>query len=125
MTLATLVSACAPTVSPQTELAIIQREMAIGIDVAGRQTQCHSRLTQERERLGRLEANWQREKELVEKVLEYRQKLRAGAAPVEGTGSTLERSAAAATKPHEHGEQERTDCRKSRQNQRVSHEPHQ
>ncbi len=85
----------------ETELAIIGRESAIGIDVAARRPQCHTRLAHERERLARLEANWQREKELVDKVLAYRQKLRAGAAPVEGTGSTLERSAAAVVKPSE------------------------
>ena len=81
----------------ETELAIIGREKAIGIEVASRQTHCDTGLARERDRLGHLEANWQREKELVDKVLEYRQKLRAGAAPVEGTGSTLERSAAAAS----------------------------
>jgi type VI secretion system protein VasG len=79
-----------------TELGIIGREQAIGIDIGSRQTQAAGRLAQEKERLTGLEANWLREKGLVEKVLELRQKLRAGAAPIEGTGSTLEKSAAAA-----------------------------
>jgi type VI secretion system protein VasG len=78
----------------ETELGIIGREQAIGIDAAKRQTNASAKLTSERERLAGLESNWQREKALVDKILDYRQKLRAGAAPVEGTGSALEKSAA-------------------------------
>jgi type VI secretion system protein VasG len=83
--------------SLETELAIIGRESAIGIEVGTRQTHAAAKLALDRERLVGLEANWQREKGLVEKILELRQKLRAGAAPVEGTGSSLEKSAAAVT----------------------------
>ena len=83
----------------ETELNIIGREQAIGIDVASRQPQVAAKLAQERERLVGLEANWEREKGLVEKILEHRQKLRAGAAPVEGTGSSLEKAAATAGVP--------------------------
>ena len=80
----------------ETELAIIGREQAIGIDAASRQARAAAKLAQESERLLGLETSWQREKALVDKVLEHRGRLRAGAAPVEGTGSTLEKSAAAA-----------------------------
>jgi type VI secretion system protein VasG len=78
----------------ETELRIIGREQAIGIDVATRHAHATAKLEQERERLVGLESNWQLEKGLVEKILDHRQKLRAGAAPVEGTGSSLEKSAA-------------------------------
>jgi type VI secretion system protein VasG len=82
--------------SLETELAIIGREQAIGIDVGARRTHADGLLTQERERLVGLEKNWQSEKLLVEKILEHRRQLREGAAPVEGTGSSLEKAAAAA-----------------------------
>jgi type VI secretion system protein VasG len=81
--------------SLDTELAIIGRESAIGIEVGSRQTHAADLLTQAKVRLGGLEENWQREKSLVEKILEHRQRLRAGALPVEGTGSSLEKAAAA------------------------------
>ena len=81
--------------SLDTELAIIGRESAIGIEVGSRQTHAADLLTQAKARLGGLEENWQREKSLVEKILEHRQRLRAGALPVEGTGSSLEKAAAA------------------------------
>jgi type VI secretion system protein VasG len=77
----------------ETELAIIGREQAIGIGVGSRQTHAAALLAKERERLAGLETNWQREQALVEKILEHRRQLRAGAAPVEGTGSTLESAA--------------------------------
>ncbi len=83
----------------ETELGIIGREQAIGIDAASRRANAAAKHAQERERLTGLEANGQREKALVDKILELRQKLRAGAAPVEGTGSTLEKSAAAVKGP--------------------------
>jgi type VI secretion system protein VasG len=79
----------------ETELDIIGREQAIGIDAATRSTRATTSLNQERERLAELEADWQREKQLVDNILERRKKLRAGAAPIEGTGSPLEEAAAA------------------------------
>jgi type VI secretion system protein VasG len=85
--------------SLDTELAIIGRESAIGIDVGSRQTHAAEQLTQAKSRLSGLEENWQREKSLVEKILEHRQRLRAGALPVEGTGSSLEKAAAAKAAP--------------------------
>jgi type VI secretion system protein VasG len=81
--------------SLETELAIIGREQAIGIEVGSRQTHAAELRAQAQSRLGGLEENWQREKSLVEKILDHRQRLRAGVAPVEGTGSSLEKAAAA------------------------------
>jgi type VI secretion system protein VasG len=80
--------------SLETELAIIGREQAIGIEVGSRQTHAAELLAQARSRLGGLEENWQRERSLVEKILDHRSRLRAGVAPVEGTGSSLEKAAA-------------------------------
>jgi type VI secretion system protein VasG len=80
--------------SLETELAIIDREQAIGIDVGSRHTRAADLLSEARQRLAGLEDSWQREKSLVERILVHRQRLRAGAAPVEGTGSSLEKSAA-------------------------------
>jgi type VI secretion system protein VasG len=85
--------------SLDTELGIIGRETAIGIEVGSRQTHAAAQLAQAQARLVGLEDNWQREKSLVEKILELRQRLRAGAAPVEGTGSSLEKAAAAKASP--------------------------
>jgi type VI secretion system protein VasG len=85
--------------SLDTELGIIGREKAIGIEVGSRQTRAAELLAQAQSRLGGLEENWQREKSLVEKILDHRQRLRAGAAPVEGTGSSLEKAAAAKAPP--------------------------
>ena len=85
--------------SLETELAIIGREQAIGIEVGSRRTHAAELLAQAQSRLGGLEENWQREKSLVEKILDHRQRLRAGVAPVEGTGSSLEKAAAAKAPP--------------------------
>jgi type VI secretion system protein VasG len=79
----------------ETELEIIGREKAIGIDVAKRATEAQSTLSSERERLAILDRGWQREKELVVQILELRAQLRAGAAEIEGTGSPLEEAAGA------------------------------
>src|SRR4029077_5015301 len=44
----------------ETELDIIGREEAVGVDAAERRKGAEEKLILERERLGRLEANWQR-----------------------------------------------------------------
>ena len=51
------------------------------------------KLSAQKARLETLEANWIIEKELVEKILGIRSRLRGINAPVEGTGSALEESA--------------------------------
>jgi type VI secretion system protein VasG len=80
----------------QTELEIIGREEAIGIDASARRTQAEEQLAANRTEQGALEARWQSEREIVEKILALRAKLRGGAQAVEGTGSALERAAAQA-----------------------------
>jgi len=82
--------------SLETEQGIIGREDAIGIDTKKRKALVDEQLGLERTRLDKLQTRWQGEKALVDKLLALRAKLRDGAAPVEGTGSKLEKSAEAA-----------------------------
>lgn len=79
----------------ETELAIITREKTVGVEVAEREASVHEKLATQRERLAKIEADWQAEKVLVEQILAIRAKLRGDSAPVEGTGSKLEASAEA------------------------------
>ena len=80
----------------QTELEIIGREKAIGVDIGQREDDATAQLNTERERLAALEARWAQEKTLVDELLALRATLRAGVQPVEGTGSNLEAAAAEA-----------------------------
>jgi type VI secretion system protein VasG len=80
----------------ETELQIIGREEAVGIDIGKRRNEVHEKLAGAQGTLAELEARWLEEKALVDKVLDLRAKLRAIAEPVEGTQSTLEAKAAEA-----------------------------
>ncbi|MEC5386831.1 type VI secretion system ATPase TssH [Uliginosibacterium sp. H3] len=80
----------------ETELGIIGREKAIGVDIGNREVDTTSLLAAEKERLAALDARWAEEKGLVDELLALREKLRAGIQPVEGTGSNLEAAAAEA-----------------------------
>ncbi|MBE2293323.1 MAG: AAA family ATPase, partial [Phycisphaerales bacterium] len=71
-----------------TELEIIGREAAVGIDTAQRQADATAKLQAEHARLEELEARWQEEKGVVDQILELRAKLR-------GEGGTVETEAAA------------------------------
>ncbi|MEP6872836.1 MAG: type VI secretion system ATPase TssH [Burkholderiales bacterium] len=77
-----------------TELGIIGREKAIGIEVAEREHEASALLGTEKDRLATLEKRWNDERALVDELLALRAKLRSGGQPVEGTGSTLEAAAA-------------------------------
>lgn len=68
-----------------TELAIIGREAAVGIDTAEREAKARETLATDQAQLQQLEARWEQEKALVDKILEIRGKLRAGSGKVEGT----------------------------------------
>ena len=72
----------------ETELAIIGREKAVGVEVVGREELANDKLTLERERLTGLETRWNAEKELVGKILELRGKLRAAGHAIETTPDT-------------------------------------
>ncbi|MFC5548782.1 type VI secretion system ATPase TssH [Massilia aerilata] len=80
----------------ETELAIIGREGAIGIDTGKRASEANDLLGAERTRLEGLEQRWDAERALVDQLLGLRAQLRDGANPVEGTGSKLEAAAAPA-----------------------------
>lgn len=82
----------------ETELNIIGREQAIGINIGKRQVEANVLLSGERERLALLDARWAEEKGLVDELLTLRAKLRDGIKPIEGTGSKLEADAAAEAK---------------------------
>jgi type VI secretion system protein VasG len=64
-----------------TELEIIARETAIGIDAAARDASARAALAAEQERLAGLEARWGAERALVDQVLGLRAALREGTAP--------------------------------------------
>ena len=80
----------------QTELQIIGREQAIGIDATERAAHANALAADERERLAALEERWAAERALVDELLALRARLRGGTRPVEGTGSALEAAAGAA-----------------------------
>ncbi|MDY7532537.1 type VI secretion system ATPase TssH [Pseudomonas sp. Bout1] len=61
--------------SLETELAIIQRETAIGVDTASRHASVEALLATERERLDGLESRWDNELALVEQILRLRSQL--------------------------------------------------
>ena len=81
--------------SLQIELDIIGREEAVGIDVRDRLTSATKLLSEAEARRGELEARWEKERDLVDRILAIRAELRKGRERVEGTGSKLEDAAQA------------------------------
>jgi len=74
------------------EQEIIGREEAIGIDVAKRAESVNRQLGESRSELEKLNARWQEEKGLVDRLLELRAQLREGNQPVDsnqGAGNLL------------------------------------
>ena len=66
----------------ETELGILGRETATGLDHQARVAEINDTLAKEKEALAGLEKHWNEEKELVGKILDLRAKLRAaGSAP--------------------------------------------
>ncbi len=76
-----------------TELEIIAREKAVGIDIKDRETNASEKLAAEQERLVGLEQRWNTERDLVKNILDSRAQLRALIGKVEGTDSELEKAA--------------------------------
>jgi type VI secretion system protein VasG len=70
--------------SLETELQIIGREQAIGIDIGERETSVQASLTSERARLEVLEGRWNEERGLVDRLLALRAALRDGTQAVDG-----------------------------------------
>lgn len=77
----------------QIELDIIGREEAVGVEAAERRKSADAQLAVSEERRQALETRWQAERELVDRILAIRARLRQGSARVEGTGSRLEQAA--------------------------------
>jgi type VI secretion system protein VasG len=71
--------------SLEVEAAIITREGQVGMDVADRQTEVEAALAVARTELEAARARWDREKALVDEVLDLRAKLRAEGLPVDDT----------------------------------------
>jgi type VI secretion system protein VasG len=78
----------------QTELEIIGREEAVGVDARDRRTTAEERMGALEGTRGELEDRWKSERDLVDRILAVRATLRTASQPVEGTGSPLERQAA-------------------------------
>lgn len=77
----------------ETELAIIGREKAVGVNIKDRETAATEKLGAEKDRLSKLEARWNAERELVKNILDIRRQLRDQTGKVEGTDSPLEKAA--------------------------------
>ncbi len=84
----------------ETELEIIGREEAVGLEHGPRRKEINENLTGEKKRLGELQGRWKAELELVNKILDIRLKLRGpvGTGSVEKTGTTIEAEAKAEEK---------------------------
>ena len=79
----------------QTEMEIIGREETVGVNANERRKAAEEKLAASQQMRAALEERWNAERELVERVLAVRAKLRKGSEPVEGTGSKLEQAAEA------------------------------
>jgi type VI secretion system protein VasG len=79
----------------QTELEIIGREEAVGMNTAERRKSAEEKLVKHEAHRAELEMRWEAERGLVDRILAIRAKLRQGNERVEGTGSTLEQAAQA------------------------------
>jgi type VI secretion system protein VasG len=67
----------------QTELEIIGREAAVGLDVTERRKAADAKLAAAEERRATLDQQWERERSLVDRVLSIRARLRGDSAPVD------------------------------------------
>jgi type VI secretion system protein VasG len=83
------------------EMAIIQKEKAVGVDTDEREAECKEKLAAEHDRLEGLEARFEEEKGLVDQILEIRATLRGDVEKVEGTESELEQAADEAAEQEE------------------------
>src|SRR5690606_35525415 len=88
-----------------TEMEIIGREKAVGIDIGERENRTQAALTAEQARLETLKAAWQGEKVLVDEILSLRDKLRraTGRADVAVNGAAAATVAGAAAQSAEVG----------------------
>jgi type VI secretion system protein VasG len=73
-----------------TELEILARETATGLDHKARVAEVNEKLAKEKEDLASLEEHWKCEKDLVGKILELRGKLRAAGSTIEGEPNKMQ-----------------------------------
>jgi type VI secretion system protein VasG len=83
----------------ETELGIIGRETAVGVDTAERAKVANEKLEKNQAQLAELETRWNAEKALVEKILDLRGKLRGATGKVEGAAQADTPAAPAAGAP--------------------------
>jgi type VI secretion system protein VasG len=76
----------------ENELDIIGRETVVGMDTSRREAAANEKLAEAKVRLEELEARWEEEKGLVDKILDIRAQLRAATGKVEGTASPMEQA---------------------------------
>ncbi len=93
----------------ETELAIIDREGAVGIEIMERDDEVNGKMDIEKTRLEGLEGRWNAEKELVDQILDIRAKLREAIGTVEGTDSDLEKAVDEVSSPESATETELSD----------------
>src|SRR5262245_56057411 len=67
----------------ETEIEILGRETAVGLDHKAREIEVKEKLAKEKSKLAELEEHWNQEKALVLKILELRAKLRAAGSTIE------------------------------------------
>src|SRR5688572_1557081 len=79
----------------ETELEIIAREDAVGMNVTERKENAEAKLAAANENRVTLDQRWKDERALVDRILAIRADLRKGNEKVEGTGSALEQAAQA------------------------------
>ncbi len=83
----------------RTELDIIGREEAVGIDASARRRAAEEKLAGAETSSQELESRWQAERELVDRILLIRAQLRQGGAPIEGARSGRDGAGHAAPGP--------------------------
>ena len=79
----------------RTELEIIGRELAIGVDTGAREPSARKLLAEETTRCDTLKVAWAKEKGMVDEILGLRAKLRDAARPAEGDSAAAAPAAAA------------------------------
>jgi type VI secretion system protein VasG len=80
----------------KTELEIIGREKAMGVEIGERENKVNKAIVEETKRLEELKGVWQKEKALVDEILAIRAKLRAATGAVEGAAAPAAGAAPAA-----------------------------
>lgn len=73
----------------------MNRETAVGLDHTQRITEVNALLESEKKRFSDLDAKWKQEKQLVDKILDIRHKLRSAAEPIEDAPPSAEKQPAA------------------------------